>query len=117
MVVSLSNCIISIARDDGGETLNIGKPIAVEHVFKLKFDPETGRMVGGQNIPEEFKKLFADILADDPKTAPRGENRGQSEFVKRRIGALDDEDYEALKKESESLVPVDFITDDPSKVY
>jgi hypothetical protein len=23
-------------------------------------------MVGGQNIPEEFKKLFADILGDNP---------------------------------------------------
>ena len=44
--------------------MNIGKPIAVEHVFKLKFDPETGKMMGGHNVPEEFRKLFADILGD-----------------------------------------------------
>ena len=91
--------------------MNIGKPIAVEHVFKLKFDPVTGRMIGGQNIPEEFKKLFAEILGDDD-----AKGRSQSEY-NRRIGALDDEDYEELKRSSQSLAKVDFITDDPSKVY
>jgi|LauGreDrversion4_2_1035121.scaffolds.fasta_scaffold316932_2 hypothetical protein len=50
-------------RKDADE-LEIGKPIAVEHVFKMKFDPATGKMQGGQNVPEEFRKLFADILGD-----------------------------------------------------
>jgi hypothetical protein len=38
----------------------------VEHIFNLKFDPQSGRMVAGQKVPEEFKKLFADILEDNP---------------------------------------------------
>ena len=49
--------------------MNIGKPIAVQHVFKLQFDPETGRMLGGDNVPEEFRKLFADILDDGPSSS------------------------------------------------
>jgi hypothetical protein len=45
--------------------LDIGKPIAFEHVFNLRFDPQNGRMIAGDNVPDEFRKLFADILDDD----------------------------------------------------
>lgn len=71
--------------------LNIGKPIAVQHVFKLQFDPQTGRMIGGDNVPEEFRKLFADILDDGPSSSSVSGNDSQS---KEGMGALDAEDQE-----------------------
>ena len=71
-------------------------------------------MLGGDNVPDEFKKLFADILGDG--SSGSGEN-GSGSKNGIGAGALDEEDYEELKKEAESLTTVDFITEDPSKVY
>jgi hypothetical protein len=48
-------------------------------------------MVGGQNIPEEFKKLFADILGEDGSTGSSSDRSPSS--YQRRVGALDEEDY------------------------
>jgi serine/threonine protein kinase len=71
--------------------LEIGKPISVQHVFKMQFDPQTGKMMGGDNVPEEFRKLFADILDDGSSSSGIAGNDPQS---KQGMGALDAEDQE-----------------------
>jgi hypothetical protein len=63
--------LIITALDDE-DVLDIGKPIAFEHVFNLRFDPQIGRMIAGENVPEEFRKLFADILDDGSSSGIAG---------------------------------------------
>jgi hypothetical protein len=46
------------------------KPKAFEHALQFKFDPNTGKLNVGENVPEEFKKLLADILEIKPNGAP-----------------------------------------------
>lgn len=55
------------------------KPVAVEHVLNIKYDAATGQMKIGDNVPDQFKKLYSEILGipqngaapatpvDDPK--------------------------------------------------
>jgi serine/threonine protein kinase len=57
----------------------------------MQFDPQTGKMMGGDNVPEEFRKLFADILDDGSSSANASGNDPQS---KQGMGGLDAEDQE-----------------------
>lgn len=38
------------------------KPIAVEHVLNIKYDSATGQVKIGDNVPDQFKKLYSEIL-------------------------------------------------------
>ena len=47
-------------------------------------------MLGGDNVPEEFRKLFADILEDSPSASSAGSDTQATQGV----GNLDEEDQE-----------------------